>query len=233
MFHGYGKMCNEMFTALNGGWPRAFVFDCDGLLVDSTRAWEAAYRAVATDIGAAGARLDLERLHGASAASAAAALSEQLGREVRQELVQRRVVEAFALREPVAMPGARALAQRLHGRAPLAVASNGPSGLVNASLRATGLLDFFTAVACAETVPRPKPAPDVYLAACCRLAVHPSDAVAFEDSLVGVKAALAAGLVVVGVGVDGTTRAAVDLVVDSLDDRVLLDFLGVGARGAR
>lgn len=189
--------------------------------------------AVAAEVGAAGARLDLERLHGASTASAAAALTQQLGREVQEELVQRRVVEAFAFRRPVAMPGARVLAERLHGRAPLAVASNGPSALVNAALRATGLLDLFTAVVCAETVRRPKPAPDVYLRACRCLAVHPSDAVAFEDSLVGVQAALAAGLFVVGVGVEGAARAAVDLVVDSLGDRALHDFLGVGARVAR
>jgi HAD superfamily hydrolase (TIGR01509 family) len=234
MFHGYDKMCNEMFTARKGeDWPRAYVFDCDGLLVDSTRAWEAAYRAVAAEISGAGARLDLERLHGASAASAAAALTEQLGREVPEELVQRRVAEAFAFTQPVAMPGARALAERLQVRAPLAVASNGPTGLVNAALRATGLLDFFTAVACTEAVPRPKPAPDVYQRACRCLAVDPSDAVALEDSLVGVKAAFAAGLFVVGVGVDGAARATVDLVVDSLADRVLLDFLGVGARAAR
>ncbi len=46
---------------------------------------------------------------------------------------------------------------------------------------------------------QPKPAPEVYLAACRALAVAPADAIAFEDSPMGVQSALAAGLFVVGV----------------------------------
>ena len=46
---------------------------------------------------------------------------------------------------------------------------------------------------------QPKPAPEVYLAACRALGVAPGDAIAFEDSPMGVQSALAAGLFVVGV----------------------------------
>jgi beta-phosphoglucomutase-like phosphatase (HAD superfamily) len=46
---------------------------------------------------------------------------------------------------------------------------------------------------------QPKPAPDVYVAACRALRVVPADAIAFEDSPMGVEAALVAGLFVVGV----------------------------------
>ncbi len=50
-----------------------------------------------------------------------------------------------------------------------------------------------------DAVARPKPSPDVFLAAAQRLGVDPKDCVAFEDSDPGVAAALAAGMTVVQV----------------------------------
>ena len=50
-----------------------------------------------------------------------------------------------------------------------------------------------------QDLERPKPAPDVYLAACSALGVDPADVIAFEDSPTGVRSARAAGLTVVGI----------------------------------
>lgn len=227
MFHGAGKMCNEMFTSAHPErWPRAYVFDCDGLLIASTGAWEDAYRSIAREVGATG-RLELEELLGASVGSAARLLTRQLQCPVSPTLVRTRLAEALAHRPPRAMPGARTLLERACERCRLGVASNGPPELVGEALRMTGLLDFFTAVVCAESVGRPKPAPDVYAHACRQLAVDPSDAVGLEDSLVGARAAAAAGLVVVGVGVRGRARTLVDMAAESLSDPVLLRVLGL------
>ena len=211
--------------ALASQWPLALVFDCDGLLIDSSRAWSAAYRAIASEFGRGLSDLDLARLHGASVPTAAGVLSEQLGQTVGAQLLQELLIEAFVREPPLAMPGARTLLRRLTGRVPLAVASNAPSEIVRAALRRAGLLDFFSALACADSVRKPKPAPDVYLRACRNLGAHPSDAIAFEDSLVGAQAAAAAGLVVVGVGAPGAARRVVDLAVASLADPLLVEFL--------
>jgi hypothetical protein len=65
-----------------------------------------------------------------------------------------------------------------------------------------------------------------YRYACRTLHVDPSDAIAFEDSAIGVRAAQDAGLMVVGVPsnpTDGPLPA--DLVVDRLDDPQLLRLL--------
>ena len=71
---------------------------------------------------------------------------------------------------------------------------------------------------------RPKPAPDVYVAACRALGVAPGDAIAFEDSPMGVQSALAAGLFVVGVperpDVDLATAGA-HLVLGSLAEVII------------
>ena len=77
---------------------------------------------------------------------------------------------------------------------PCGVASSSPSTWVERHLATHGLLDRFAVVRCADHVARPKPAPDLYLAACQALGVEPRHAVAFEDSRHGTAAAKAAGL---------------------------------------
>ena len=99
---------------------------------------------------------------------------------------------AAAARVPGTLVGA------LDGRIALAVASNTSSDLVRRALEAVGLLALGVVVSGAD-LGRPKPAPDVYVAACRALGVAPADAVAFEDSPMGMQSALAAGLFVVGV----------------------------------
>lgn len=215
-----------MGKAPSTSWPKACVFDCDGLLVASTHAWDAAYLAVTEAAGARPEDLDLERLLGASVSTAAAELTAQLGRSVDEPLLRQSLDTTMRQHQPAAMPGARRLLKAIEDRRiPMAVASNGPTEVVHRALHHTRLMSHFTAVVTADDVPRPKPAPDVYLCACRELGIDPSDALGLEDSLTGARSASAAGLVVVGVGIMGATRGTVDLAVPSLDDRRLLTFL--------
>jgi beta-phosphoglucomutase-like phosphatase (HAD superfamily) len=74
------------------------------------------------------------------------------------------------------------------------VASNAPAEILADVLTGAGLLTAFSAVISAEDAGRPKPAPDVYLAACRRLQADPRHAIALEDSVAGATAAHEAGL---------------------------------------
>jgi len=58
---------------------------------------------------------------------------------------------------------------------------------------------IFDAVIGGDEVTRPKPFPDPYLQACAVLGVAPDQAVAIEDSPTGVRSAVSAGVVTVGV----------------------------------
>lgn len=78
---------------------------------------------------------------------------------------------------------------------PLAVASNGGWEKTKTNLERTGLLNYFgAAVFSADQVPLPKPAPDVYLAAAEHLGVPAQFCWVIEDSDVGARAGLAAGM---------------------------------------
>jgi HAD superfamily hydrolase (TIGR01509 family) len=81
----------------------------------------------------------------------------------------------------------------------LAVASSSPHSWVDGFLRHLKFFDLFEAVICREQVLHLKPAPDLFLAALEALHTPAGQAIAFEDSPNGVRAAQAAGMRVVGV----------------------------------
>ncbi len=67
-------------------------------------------------------------------------------------------------------------------------------------LERLGLVGRFEVVADGNTVERAKPAPDLFLAAAAQLGVDPAACIVVEDAASGVDAALAAGMVAVGIG---------------------------------
>ncbi|MEV0720881.1 HAD family phosphatase, partial [Asanoa sp. NPDC050611] len=123
-----------------------------------------------------------------------------------------------------ALPGARDLVLSLRDRVPVAVASNSPRAFVVTALASAGLTDLFTHVLAAEDVANPKPAPDLYLAACAALCADPTRTVTFEDSRTGATAARAAGTHVVGIpSLPGVTLDA-DSTFATLTDPALADW---------
>ncbi len=210
-----------------GRWPSAAIFDCDGLLLDTAACWRAAYEGVAAEHGASLERIDLDLLNGASVSLAAGMLAEALERPVAQSTIMRILLESIEAMPIVAMRGARRLLTLLAAAMPLAIASNAPRGVVEAGLRQASLDGFFSIVVSADQLAHPKPHPDVYLEACRRLDVDPSDAVAFEDSEMGAAAARAAGLLVVAVPSVRGMRLDADLTVGRLDDARVLRLLGL------
>lgn len=112
---------------------------------------------------------------------------------------------------------------------PLAVASSSPTDWCGGHLTRLDLAARFASVMCCDGERPPKPAPDVYLAACEALGVEPGRALAVEDSVHGVTAAKAAGLWCVAVP-GPLTRSldfgAADVVLTSLADASLADVIG-------
>ena len=82
---------------------------------------------------------------------------------------------------------------------PLAVATSSNREFCRHTLSCTGLLNFFPVCVAAEDVTRHKPAPDPYLRAAELLAVPAGKCTVIEDSPAGVRAARAAGCIVLAV----------------------------------
>lgn len=200
---------------------RAVVFDMDGLLLDSEKAWEAAERRFMEAHGAELTEEDRRASLGRSVDEVLVWYARRIGWPADRIDVLRTELMGLVWAEYAQiapMRGAHELVDRLRGRVPLGIASNTDRALVEHALAATGLEDAFDAVVTVDDVEHPKPAGDIYRVACERLGVRPEEAVALEDSETGVAAAKAAGVWCIAVPqMDGLDVSAADEIVDSLE----------------
>jgi len=90
----------------------------------------------------------------------------------------------------------------------LGVGSSGPPENVKALVEGGGIARFFSATVDGSQVKRGKPAPDVFLTCAQRLEVAPAGCAVIEDAPVGIRAAVAAGMLAVGVA---TTHPGAEL----------------------
>lgn len=201
----------------------AFVFDCDGVLVDSEplarRAWASltarhGYVTTAEDDAACVGRTELATWQHLSTLVDLPPFDVSLAAvdEVRWTLYHREL-RAF----PDASSTVQELALEGHR---LGVASSSRIAEVVGKLEMVGLARFFEAMAGGDEVDDGKPSPDVFLLAAERLGVEPSLCLAIEDSDPGVEAAAAAGMRVIVVNRDGGIRGS-HATVSSLDAQTL------------
>jgi HAD superfamily hydrolase (TIGR01509 family) len=208
---------------------RAFLFDFDGLILDTELAsragWELLYRdhghelpadLWATLVGTTHAPWD-PRAH----------LEELVGAPLDWDaLHERRYAHEIALIEAEELrPGiAEYLAAARRDGLKRAIVSSSTRGWVDMHLERLEEAVGWDAICTADRDPaRAKPAPTLYLEALRLLEVDADEAVAFEDSPNGVLAAKAAGIFCVAIPNDvtrelGLEEAGADLVLDSLSD---------------
>jgi len=204
--------------------PAGVALDCDGLLVDTEVLWTIAESEVFARRGWDYSEQIKAQFIGTTLEWTVQRMAELFGEpgnepQLREEITTR-VAEVIAARaEP--MPGALELVTSLAGKVPMVVVSNSERRLVELSLGRAGLRDAVSGIVAGDEVEHGKPAPELYLKACGLLGVAASDVLAFEDSLVGVQAAQAAGVPVVGIPTVVQDGFAPDFLFGSLADPVL------------
>jgi beta-phosphoglucomutase len=184
---------------------RAVIFDLDGVLTDTAEFHYLAWQELADAEGLPFDRAANEALRGVSRADSLRLLLA--GREVDSPTFERmmaekneRYVELLADMSPDdLLPGAGELVDACRERG-LLVAIGSSSKNAPLVVDALGIGDRFDAVADGTTVETAKPAPDLFLAAARMLDVDPAACAVVEDAEAGVDAALAAGMLAVGVG---------------------------------
>ena len=180
--------------------PRAVVFDCDGLLIDTEAEWVLTQRAYIDQHGAAVTDEQWRHLAGRTIETVVRALAEvtqqdpyAAGDELKAMHIERQSAA------PVLMPGAVETVRAIAAKVPVAIASNSPRELLDAAIAQIGVADVLDASVSEDDVEHPKPAPDIYRLAAQRLGADPAEALAFEDSETGARAAFDAGLQVIAV----------------------------------
>ena len=184
---------------------RAAIFDLDGVITDTAEYHYLGWKRLADEEGWPFDREANEQLRGVSRMDSLDLLLD--GREATEEQKQawaeRKNAYYVESLEQVTpddlLPGAleTVLACKEEG---LAVAIGSSSKNARLVLDRLEVTELFDAISDGHSVDRAKPAPDLFLDAAERLGVEPSRCVVFEDAESGVDAALAAGMVAVGIG---------------------------------
>lgn len=190
-----------MTLTLPPGNFAAYLFDCDGTLVDSMPLHYVAWCQTLDEWGcpfpeelfyAWGGRPVVEIIAELNEQHALAMPVEEVGRR-KEERYQQLLPKLTAIAEVVEH------VEEAYGRIPLAVVSGSTRESVTASLSALGLLDRFDAMVCAGDYTNAKPDPEAFLLAARLLEVPAHDCLVFEDTDMGIAAATAAGMAAVRV----------------------------------
>ncbi|MFI8235597.1 HAD family hydrolase [Streptomyces sp. NPDC085900] len=180
------------------------IFDNDGVLVDSEPISNRLLAAYLTELGHPTSYEDSIRDYMGSAMHRVHELVlERTGRVLPEDfddVFHARVFAAFERElKPVAGVG-EVLEKLAADGVPYCVASSGSHARIRVGHRTTGLDRWFgeDRIFSSEDVGRGKPAPDLFLYAAERMGVAPERCVVVEDSPLGVRAAVAAGMDVYG-----------------------------------
>jgi beta-phosphoglucomutase len=214
----------------------AFIFDMDGVIVDSNPQHRLAWEAFNLRYGLATTEDMHKRMYGRR--------NDQIVRDFfgehlpDDEVASRGFAKEALYREMIAdrvetmiVPGLRDFLDR-HRNLPKALASNAEPANIDFLLERAGLRPYFRVVVDGHQVARPKPYPDVFLRAAGLLGVPPAECIVFEDSHSGVAAARAAGMRVIGLRTTEVNLPGTGLTIDNFTSGDLETWLATYVQAA-
>jgi len=206
---------------------KSFIFDLDGVIVDTAKYHFLAWRNLANDLGFEFTEHQNELLKGVSRVKSLEILlgigKVKLPDDKKQTLLIKKNEEYLGYVNKMTadeiLPGVNDLLNYLdtnHVKYALGSASkNAP--LI---LEKVGLLSRFTALVDGNDVSKAKPDPEVFLIGAKKLKAKPEDCIVVEDAIAGIEAAKNGGMIAIGIG---------DAKVLSKADYVFKDVTGLTA----
>jgi HAD superfamily hydrolase (TIGR01509 family) len=208
--------------------PPGVVFDCDGTLADTEALSDKAWIGALAEHGYVPSEADFRELVGYPFPENWAYFSARvdLGDEERFRLGLRdRFIALFDAELELHDDAVGTLEELVRHGVPVGVASSSTRSSVHRVLERAGVRDLVWVVVGVDDVAEHKPAPEPYLRAAAALGVDPRRCSAVEDTPVGVRSAVAAGLFTVAVvraHGDHERLADAHLVVDEVTVEALL-----------
>jgi beta-phosphoglucomutase-like phosphatase (HAD superfamily) len=175
---------------------QAYLFDCDGTIVDSMPLHYVAWKKALAEWNCTFEEKLFYAWGGTPVAEIISSLNESQGLNMPVETVSTRKENLYlaSLSQLTSVPEVVEHIDDQHGKIPFAVVSGSTRESVVASLTALNLLDKFDTLVCAGEYKKSKPDPEAFLLAAAKLGVAPADCLVFEDTDLGIQAATAAGM---------------------------------------
>lgn len=186
---------------------KAFIFDLDGVIVDTAKFHYLAWKNLAESLDIPFSKEKNEQLKGVSRVNSLEKILKWGGKTLSEpefnELMASKNEEYLAyvnqMTEKDILPGVMQILNHIKSKNyPLALGS--ASKNARTILSKVGLEDYFQEVVDGNEVSKAKPDPEVFLKACELLGVSAEEAIVFEDSQAGIRAANSAKMTSVGIG---------------------------------
>lgn len=186
---------------------KACIFDLDGVIVDTAKYHFIAWREIARDLGFEFTEQDNERLKGVSRMRSLEILLEVGGKilnEPTKEILADRKNKDYLkyvlqMTPAEILPGSREFLIELK-KSGIKTALGSASKNAMTILNRLEITNLFDAIVDGTKVTKAKPDPEIFLKGAEELNVSPANCIVFEDAEAGVEAALAAGMMCIGIG---------------------------------
>lgn len=186
---------------------KGFIFDLDGVIVDTAKYHYFAWKKLAESIGISFTEKDNEHLKGVSRIQSLEKILEwgnmTLSNTKFQELIAAKNEDYLSFvnkmtRDEILPDVHRVLSFLKDHKQPMALGS--ASKNARSILTKVDLINQFDAIIDGTNVSKAKPNPEVFLKAADALQMKPTECIVFEDALAGIKAANTAGMISIGMG---------------------------------
>lgn len=186
---------------------KAFIFDLDGVIVDTAKYHFLAWQKIASRLGIDFTHEHNEQLKGVSRIRSLDLILSLGGKEITQEEKDQYLLEKnedylqyiINMKEDEILEGVVPVLQYLKDNGQK-IALGSASKNARPILEKVNILHFFDAIVDGNDVTNAKPDPEVFLRAAQLVGASASDSIVFEDSVAGVQAANIAGMVSIGIG---------------------------------
>lgn len=194
---------------------KGFIFDLDGVIVDTAVFHFQAWRRLALELGGDFTEAQNEELKGLSRVDSlnkilgwtGASLSEAEFNEAMRVKNEWYLELIGQLTRADGLPGAVDFIEKAHEMG-IKIALGSASKNARLVLDKMGLMPFFDAIIDGNNVINGKPHPEVFLKGAESLGLQPANCVVFEDSIAGLEAANRGGMKAVGIGSPDTLKGA-------------------------
>ena len=186
---------------------KGFIFDLDGVIVDTAKYHYLAWRKLANELGFEFTKEQNEMFKGVSRKRCLEILLDIGGIDATQEQFDTWMVEknidylAYIdeMDESEILPKVKKVLKYLKKKEqPIALGSASKNAVP--ILEKVGLLTYFDTIVDGNSVTKAKPDPEVFLLAAEQLGIKPQDCIVFEDAVAGIEAANRANMISIGIG---------------------------------